>query len=96
MGKGPGLYVDIGKKARGNRDFIFCSLLNLFSFCDYFDIFFLNFSKFPDLLYKDYQSDHKFTVTTYTSTGVVIFSPFPFIFFINYIFFLNCGIDVLF
>ncbi|KAL7163954.1 hypothetical protein ACSBR2_039959 [Camellia fascicularis] len=41
MGKGPGLYSDIGKKAR-------------------------------DLLYRDYQSDHKFTVTTYTSTGVAI------------------------
>ena len=39
MKKGPGLYTDIGKKAR-------------------------------DLLYKDYQSDHKFTVTTYTSSGV--------------------------
>ncbi|KAL9390392.1 hypothetical protein Peur_018997 [Populus x canadensis] len=43
MGKGPGLYLDIGKKAR-------------------------------DLLYKDYQSDHKFTVTTYTSAGVAITS----------------------
>ncbi|KAF7123357.1 hypothetical protein RHSIM_Rhsim12G0057500 [Rhododendron simsii] len=40
MGKGPGLYSDIGKKAR-------------------------------DLLYKDYQGDHKVTITTYTSTGVV-------------------------
>ncbi|XP_041013071.1 mitochondrial outer membrane protein porin of 36 kDa [Juglans microcarpa x Juglans regia] len=43
MVKGPGLYADIGKKAR-------------------------------DLLYKDYQSDHKFTITTYTSTGVAITS----------------------
>ncbi|CAL5396224.1 unnamed protein product [Camellia sinensis] len=43
MGKGPGLYSDIGKRAR-------------------------------DLLYKDYQSDHKFTVTTYTNTGLVITS----------------------
>lgn len=43
MVKGPGLYSDIGKKAR-------------------------------DLLYRDYQSDHKFTVTTYTSTGVAITS----------------------
>ncbi|XP_059447791.1 mitochondrial outer membrane protein porin of 36 kDa [Corylus avellana] len=43
MGKGPGLYSDIGKRAR-------------------------------DLIYKDYQSDHKFTVTTYTSTGVAITS----------------------
>ncbi|KAB1211656.1 Mitochondrial outer membrane protein porin of 34 kDa [Morella rubra] len=43
MGKGPGLYSDIGKKAR-------------------------------DLLYKDYQSDHKFIITTYSPTGVVITS----------------------
>lgn len=43
MAKGPGLYTDIGKKAR-------------------------------DLLYRDYQSDHKFTVTTYTTTGVAITS----------------------
>ncbi|XP_058105296.1 mitochondrial outer membrane protein porin of 36 kDa [Magnolia sinica] len=41
MVKGPGLYSDVGKKAR-------------------------------DLLYKDYQSDHKFNLTTYTSTGVAI------------------------
>ncbi|URE20050.1 membrane protein porin [Musa troglodytarum] len=38
---GPGLYSEIGKKAR-------------------------------DLLYRDYQTDHKFTVTTCTSNGVAI------------------------
>ncbi|KAF5799751.1 putative Porin domain superfamily, eukaryotic porin/Tom40 [Helianthus annuus] len=43
MIKGPGLYSDIGKKAR-------------------------------DLLYKDYQGDQKFTVTTYSPTGVAITS----------------------
>ncbi|KAL8150181.1 hypothetical protein V2J09_019989 [Rumex salicifolius] len=43
MVKGPGLYSDIGKKAR-------------------------------DLLYKDYQSDQKFTLTTYTSSGIAITS----------------------
>jgi len=43
MGKGAGLYSDIGKKAR-------------------------------DLLYKDHQSDQKFTITTYSSTGVAITS----------------------
>ncbi|PIM99988.1 Porin/voltage-dependent anion-selective channel protein [Handroanthus impetiginosus] len=43
MGKGPGLYTDIGKRAR-------------------------------DLLYKDYNSDQKFTVTTYSPTGVTITS----------------------
>lgn len=43
MGKGPGLYSDIGKKSR-------------------------------DLLYRDYQGDHKFTLTTYSPTGVAITS----------------------
>ncbi|KAI6671196.1 hypothetical protein NL676_006081 [Syzygium grande] len=43
MGKGPGLYSDIGKKAK-------------------------------DLLYKDYQSDHKFTIATSSVTGVTITS----------------------
>ncbi|KAJ0551158.1 putative Porin domain superfamily, eukaryotic porin/Tom40 [Helianthus annuus] len=43
MVKGPGLYSDIGKKAR-------------------------------DLLYKDYQGDQKFTITTYSPTGVAITS----------------------
>ncbi|XP_010524325.1 PREDICTED: mitochondrial outer membrane protein porin of 34 kDa-like [Tarenaya hassleriana] len=43
MAKGPGLYTEIGKKAR-------------------------------DLLYKDYQNDQKFTITTYSPTGVAITS----------------------
>ncbi|XP_004489372.1 outer plastidial membrane protein porin-like [Cicer arietinum] len=43
MAKGPGLYSDIGKKAR-------------------------------DLLYRDYNSDQKFTITTYSPTGVAITS----------------------
>ncbi|PIA62522.1 hypothetical protein AQUCO_00200497v1 [Aquilegia coerulea] len=41
MAKGPGLYTEIGKKAR-------------------------------DLLYKDYQSDHKFTLSTVATNGVAI------------------------
>lgn len=43
MVKGPGLYSDIGKRAR-------------------------------DLLFKDYQNDHKFTITTQTLSGVEITS----------------------
>ncbi|KAL1538659.1 Voltage-dependent anion-selective channel protein 1 [Salvia divinorum] len=43
MGKGPGLYSEIGKRAR-------------------------------DLLYRDYQSDQKFTITTYSPTGVTLTS----------------------
>ncbi|KAL3631121.1 hypothetical protein CASFOL_024105 [Castilleja foliolosa] len=41
--KGPGLYTDIGKRAR-------------------------------DLLYRDYQGDQKFTLTTHTANGVAITS----------------------
>ncbi|KAK8631540.1 hypothetical protein V6N13_028323 [Hibiscus sabdariffa] len=43
MAKGPGLYTEIGKKAR-------------------------------DLLYKDYQTDQKFTLTTTSPTGIAISS----------------------
>ncbi|XP_068669829.1 mitochondrial outer membrane protein porin of 36 kDa-like [Aristolochia californica] len=43
MVNGPGLYIDIGKKAR-------------------------------DLLYKDFQTDPKFSLTTYTANGVAITS----------------------
>ncbi|QHO09109.1 Outer plastidial membrane protein porin [Arachis hypogaea] len=43
MAKGPGLYTEIGKKAR-------------------------------DLLFKDYHSDQKFTISTYSPTGVAITS----------------------
>ncbi|KAL2552330.1 Mitochondrial outer membrane protein porin 1 [Forsythia ovata] len=43
MGKGPGLYSDIGKRAR-------------------------------DLFYRDHLSDQKFTVTTYSQTGVTLTS----------------------
>ena len=63
---------------------------NLFYFLCFFlfiiysvaDFFFFEFS---DLLYKDYQSDHKFTVTTYTSTGVVsFFFFFVFVFYFDF------------
>ncbi|KAK4399775.1 Mitochondrial outer membrane protein porin of [Sesamum angolense] len=47
--KGPGLYSDIGKRAR-------------------------------DLLYKDYQGDQKFTLTTYTSNGVIVRETFKLLF----------------
>ncbi|XP_028806445.1 mitochondrial outer membrane protein porin of 34 kDa [Neltuma alba] len=43
MGKGPGLYTDIGKRTR-------------------------------DLLFKDYHSDQKFSITTYSPNGIVITS----------------------
>ncbi|RWW82200.1 hypothetical protein BHE74_00009352 [Ensete ventricosum] len=65
---GPGLYSEIGKKARGSSPFLFISLPSFFVIFFYGNlrIFFL-----PDLLYRDYQTDHKFTVTTCTSDGVV-------------------------
>lgn len=63
---GPGLYSEIGKKARGS--------LCIFS-ADFFAQIYLLTWKFlvypADLLYKDYQTDHKFTITTCTSNGVV-------------------------
>ena len=68
MVNGPGLYLDIGKKARGPSFSFFSS----FFFFDLSYSLIFAFSR-ADLLYKDYQSDHKFTVTTYTSTGVVSF-----------------------
>lgn len=80
MGKGPGLYSDIGKIARGDSSvsFIFASFscfffFPLFSFLthEYDVVAFLLLLVISDLLYRDYQSDHKFTVTTYTSSGVV-------------------------
>jgi len=47
---GPGLYTEIGKKAR-------------------------------DLLYKDYHTDQKFTLTTYASNGAVSFHITPLLWF---------------
>ncbi|GER41447.1 voltage-dependent anion channel [Striga asiatica] len=68
--KGPGLYSDIGKKARGK--FFLLSV----SFCDsncgnnrlFVELW------VSDLLYRDYQGDQKFTLTTYTANGVAITS----------------------
>lgn len=77
MAKGPGLYTEIGKKTRG-----LSLLLSLSQFhvgvrvfvvlieID-FDFDFGTFWFGLDLLYKDYQTDHKFTITTYSPTGVV-------------------------
>ena len=58
----------------------FFFLFIIYSVADFFFFFF--FFEFSDLLYKDYQSDHKFTVTTYTSTGVVSFFFFFFFLFL--------------
>lgn len=81
MGKGPGLYFDIGKKARGYRSIFVLFLIRFFSILRHSMLSIILFGDFnvitvfwlSDLLYKDYQSDHKFTITTYTSTGVVSF-----------------------
>lgn len=78
MGKGPGLYSDIGKRARGSR-FVslylenpihFFTLTFLFYGCIMCNFLFF-FVLLLDLLYRDYQSDQKFTLTTYSPTGVV-------------------------
>lgn len=46
------------------------SFVNLHEYLTYID------NRNSDLLFKDYQNDHKFTITTYTSTGVVRFYLF--------------------
>ncbi|CAN1272189.1 Mitochondrial outer membrane protein porin of 34 kDa [Linum perenne] len=78
MVKGPGLYSEIGKKTRG-ISFSPCFVLLLLSvvwtnFRGEFDVLSLFFfcGEFIDLLYKDYHSDQKFTVTTVSPVGVAI------------------------
>ncbi|TQD69766.1 hypothetical protein C1H46_044704 [Malus baccata] len=64
---GPGLYTDIGKKARG----IAIPPFTLSDICMYVCVYMCMY-KFGYLLYKDYQSDKKFTITTFSPTGVAI------------------------
>ena len=84
MVKGPDLFKDLGKKARG-WSIYFCaclaindvipSLAGLFNEqiwkCVVTDH--INFSIcFVDLLYKDYSYDHKFSFSTQTASGLVL------------------------
>lgn len=92
MVKGPGLYTDIGKRARGSLPFN--SLFSLLKYhihrCVYICVCVIQLERivnvavigftftdlnlfffYEDLLYRDYQADHKFTITTYSPTGVV-------------------------
>ncbi|MED6147043.1 hypothetical protein PIB30_040332 [Stylosanthes scabra] len=71
MVKGPGFYADIGKKARG-YGFLF-SFSSHFYHANFFPLIVCIYRN-SDLLYKDYQNDRKFTITTYTTTGVEITS----------------------
>lgn len=90
MAKGPGLYSDIGKKARGSIFFLFFQLIwkiSYWVFCLSFEYFYLYLiiiclNAYIDLLYRDYQTDHKFSITTYSPTGVVSFFFFFFFFLI--------------
>jgi hypothetical protein len=80
---GPGLYAEIGKKTKGGCPSVhlappspripfklWVSGMELrWIFLVWLTVPLLSFS--ADLLYKDYQTDHKFTLTTYTSNGVV-------------------------
>lgn len=69
MSKGPGLYSDIGKKAKGE--------LNRFFFViDSISPIILIICFVLDLLTKDYNSDQKLTVSSYSTTGVVSSSNF--------------------
>ncbi|KAK3022902.1 hypothetical protein RJ639_046446 [Escallonia herrerae] len=79
IGKGPGLYPDIGKKARGQslsialRFPVFDSIRMWLDF-HYRSVQNASVALFSDLLYRDYLNDHKFSVTTLTATGVAITS----------------------
>lgn len=86
--KGPGLYTDIGKKARGKWCFLFTDFVFVCAqLISAFLLIFLSLSLLSqndfyfyvlDLLYKDYQGDQKFTLTTYTANGVVsVSTSFP-------------------
>jgi len=71
MSKGPGLYSDIGKKARGSL-FLTLSPNPIFFFKEILiNIVFV--VVIADLLYKDYNTDQKFSLTTYSPTGIVSF-----------------------
>ncbi|GJM93341.1 hypothetical protein PR202_ga09888 [Eleusine coracana subsp. coracana] len=82
---GPGLYSDIGKKARGEDELsfgfsflrirgilywvaVYGSSSDLYS--SFADVVFA--AGFADLLYRDFQTDQKFTLTTYASNGAAI------------------------
>ena len=65
MSKGPGLFSDIGKKAKGKIYSILSLCYDLASHAS------IAASLFVDLLTKDYSSDQKFSVYTYTDAGVV-------------------------
>lgn len=84
MGKGPGLYSDIGKLAKGETVLLRSISHNLcYGFdntfvkpeirihSNHFDLFLL-----LDLLTKDYNSDQKLTVKSFSTTGVVSSSNF--------------------
>jgi hypothetical protein len=82
MSKGPGLFADIGKKAKGKESFrkLITNSLSLSLWSVYcFELIRLRNSHLKrfvlalvvDLLTKDYNSDQKFSVSTYSDAGVV-------------------------
>lgn len=71
MSKGPGLFVDIGKKAKGNQILYLHLSIYIYLYSFQLPVFISPFFECLDLLTKDYTSDQKFTVSTYTDAGVV-------------------------
>lgn len=74
MAKGPGLYSDIGKKARGNSHTKCLSLYilhvnNMHAHYYYYNFVWIVMN--ADLLYRDFQNDHMFALTTSTQNGMV-------------------------
>jgi len=93
---GPGLYSEIGKKARGSSSWIwgfrFCHLRLIVSARGLLILFGCCRGAFPrgsaDLLYKDYHTDQKFTLTTYAANGAVSFHSPVLVFVISPCYFL--------
>jgi len=67
MSKGPGLFADIGKKAKGNQSIYFY----LWKKIKINDPTMIIYWWHVDLLTRDYNSDQKFSVSTYSDAGVV-------------------------
>lgn len=79
MSKGPGLFSDIGKKAKGDCIHNMIFLLRWISHYLYNDVTtfvedkkdLINLLLILDLLTKDYSADQKLTISTYSTAGVV-------------------------
>ena len=97
MSKGPGLFTDIGKKSKGEQKrSVTISVIDSTSLSrskkskNSLLIFFFYLSLFLiDLLTKDYNSDQKLTISSYSISGVV--SPSNKLYTFNHFFYSRYG-----